>query len=202
MSTQYSSLHHATSFERFLYWLGPDPETAGRKYESIRGRLIRMFKARRCVFAEDLADATVERVVRKLTDLTIEFTCDPAQYLSGVARKIYLEYQREAKANCLRSACSLPTKTEDPDLENMLRQLDEALSAIPKPDRELILKYYTGSGRNKVNQRRALAEQLGIGPSVLRLRAFRIRREIKDHMSQSSAEALHETHSHSPRRQS
>lgn len=202
MSTQYCSLLYATGFERFLYWLGPDPETAGRKYESIRSRLIRMFRARRCVFAEDLADATVERVVRKLTDLTTELTGDPAHYLSGVAKKIYLEYLREAKADLSRSECSLPTKTENPDLENMLSQLDEALSAIPNPDRELILNYYTGSGRNKINHRRALAEQFGIGLNALRLRAFRIRREIKDYMSQSRAEALHETHSRSVRRQS
>jgi hypothetical protein len=72
----------------------------------------------------------------------------------------------------------------------MLKQLDEALSLIPESDRELILKYYTGSGRNKINHRRALAEQFGLRPNALRLRVFRIRREIKDYMSGSGANAL------------
>ena len=30
------------AFEQFLRWLGPDPEAAGQKYESIRHRLITM----------------------------------------------------------------------------------------------------------------------------------------------------------------
>jgi hypothetical protein len=105
MSTQYSNaisstgstVHdggaNAAAFEQFLFWLGPDPESAGKKYELIRDRLIMMFRARRCVFAEDLADTTFERVARKLTDLTTEYTGDPARYFYGVAKKVYLEYQ-------------------------------------------------------------------------------------------------------------
>jgi len=177
---------NAAAFERFLYWLGPDPETAGRKYESIRHRLIMMFRARRCVFAEDLADATFERVARKLTALTAEFTGDPARYFYGVAKKIYLEYQREITVDRWRSGPSLSTNSDNQDLENMLQQLDEALSTIPQSDRELILRYYTGSGQNKINHRRAMAEQFGLGPNALRLRVFRIRREIKNYMLRST----------------
>lgn len=174
---------NAAAFERFLGWLGPDPETAGEKYEVIRGRLIMMFRARQCVFAEDLADATFERVARKLTQLSTEFTGDPVRYFYGVAKKIYLEYQHEITA-VGRSPISLPTPANayDPDLEDMLKQLDEALNTIPTSDRELILKYYTGTGRNKIDHRRALAEQFGMGLNALRLRVFRIRREIKDYI--------------------
>jgi RNA polymerase sigma factor (sigma-70 family) len=175
---------NAATFERFLSWLGPDPETAGRKYESIRSRLIKMFRARRCVFAEDLADATFERVARKLTDLTAEFTGDPARYFYGVAKKIYLEYQREVTANHWRSKSLLPTYTDNQDLEDRLEQLDEALTRISKPDRELILRYYCNSG-HKINQRRALAQQFGLGANALRLRVFRIRRELRNYMSRS-----------------
>lgn len=175
---------NAAAFERFLGWLGPDPETAGEKYEVIRGRLIMMFRARRCVFAEDLADATFERVARKLTQLSTEFTGDPARYFYGVAKKIYLEYQHEITTVHYRSASSLPAPATayDPDLEHMLKQLDAALNTIPKSDRELILKYYTGSGRNKIDHRRVLAEQFGMGLNALRLRVFRIRKEIRSHI--------------------
>jgi DNA-directed RNA polymerase specialized sigma24 family protein len=175
---------NAAAFERFLGWLGPDPETAGQKYEVIRGRLIMMFRARRCVFAEDLADATFERVARKLTQLSTEFTGDPARYFYGVAKKIYMEYQHEITTVRYRSQISLPTPANacDPDLEHMLKQLDEALNTIPTSDRELILKYYTGTGRNKIDHRRALAEQFGMGLNALRLRVFRIRREIRDYI--------------------
>jgi DNA-directed RNA polymerase specialized sigma24 family protein len=201
MSTQYSSavslagskVHdgrtNAAAFERFLCWLGPDPESAGRKYELIRGRLIMMFKARRCVFAEDLADATFERVARKMTDLT-ELTGDPARYFYGVAKKVFLEYQHELMTKRKRAGCLSPASAEDQDLENMLKQLDDALSAIPTSDRKLILTYYTDSGRNKINHRRTLAKQFGIGLNALRLRVFRIRREIKNYLLQSRPDAV------------
>ncbi|HSE19931.1 MAG TPA: hypothetical protein VLB46_22915 [Pyrinomonadaceae bacterium] len=146
-----------------------------------------MFRARRCVFAEDLADATIERVSRKIGELTTEFTGDPARYFFGVAKKIYLEYQHEITTVSLRYESSLPAKTDD-ELEDRLKQLDEALETIPSSDRELILGYYTGSGPNKISQRRALAKKVGIGPNALRLRVFRIRKEIKNYMLQSNAE--------------
>lgn len=184
----------AAAFDRFLCWLGPDAEIAGQKYESIRGRLIMMFRARRCVFAEDLADATFERVVRKLNDLTTEFTGDPAPYFYGVAKKIYLEYQHEILMERKRTAFALPMNGENSDLENRLQQLDEALSTLSNSDRELILKYYSGSGRTKINHRRALAEQFGLGANALRLRVFRIRRQIKNYMLRPSSDTLHMTH--------
>lgn len=177
---------NAAAFERFLCWLGPDPESAGRKYELIRGRLIMMFRARRCVFAEDLADTTFERVARKLTDLTTEFTGDPARYFYGVAKKVFLEYQRELMTKHKRAGCLSPASAADEDLEVMLKLLDDALSTISKSDRELILTYYTDSGRNKISHRRDLARQLGLGPNALRLRVFRIRKEIKNYLTESS----------------
>jgi len=177
------------AFEQFLCWLGPDAEAAGRKYESIRGRLIMMFRARRCVFAEDLADATIERVARKLTDLSIGFTGDPALYFYGVAKRIYLEYQRKIAIEHKRSASLGVVQNDNPDLEEMLDQLDEALSTISRSDRELILKYYSGDEKNKIN-RRTLAKQCGIGSNALRLRVFRIKKEIKNYMMQSGSNTL------------
>ena len=188
LTTADSCLNPA-AFEQFLCWLGPDAEAAGRKYESIRGRLIMMFKARRCVFAEDLADATIERVARKLNDLSIGFTGDPALYFYGVAKRIYLEYQRKIAIEHRKSESSRVIRSEDPDLEEMLDQLDEALSTISRSDRELILRYYGGGEKNKIN-RRALAKQCGIGANALRLRVFRIKREIKNYMMQTGSNAL------------
>ena len=180
----------ATGFTELLGWLGPNSEAAGRKYEDIRGRLIVMFRSRRCVFAEDLADATFERVAQKLAYLTDTFMGDPALYIYGVAKKIYLEYQRKIRTAPLNSNLCHQPSANDENLENMLLRLDEALSAIPKSDRELILSYYSGSKRNKIVQRRALAQQFGVQLNALRLRVFRIRREIKNNMLRSKSNCL------------
>lgn len=186
----YDDLVTASSFERLLYWLDPDSHSAGRKYESIRARLIVRFRARGCMFAEDLADVTFERVARRVANLTPSFTGDPAPYFFGVAKKIYLEHRRELKANELKATCWQPTSVDNPDAENMFELLEKALSMIPNADRELILKYYAWNGKSKIDHRRAFANELGIGLNALRLRAFRIRREIKKNMVQLDAELM------------
>jgi len=178
------------TFERLLRWLGPDSHSAAQKYESIRARLIAMFRSRRCVFAEDLADVTFERVAQRLTDLTSQFVGDPTSYFYGVAKKIYLEYLRELKANQLSATYCPPSSNDNSDSENMLELLDKALSVISNADRELILEYYAWNGKNKINQRRAFANRLGIGLNALRSRVFRIRREIKKVMVQLDPEVV------------
>ncbi|HEY6802445.1 MAG TPA: sigma-70 family RNA polymerase sigma factor [Pyrinomonadaceae bacterium] len=147
-----------------------------------------MFKARRCIFAEDLADATIERVARKLTDTNFQFAGDPAFYFYGVAKKIYLEHKRAPTVDYCGQDFYLPSNSHDDLLEERLRQLDQALNTISKTDRELILRYYDCQ-TNNIKQRRALANELGIPPNALRLRVFRIRKELKNQLAGSSKEA-------------
>lgn len=180
-------VHPLTSL---LHCLGPDSQSASRKYESIRARLIMMFRARRCVFAEDLADITFERVARRLGNLTLRFIGDPAPYFYAVARKIYLEHLRELRAKQLRATWWPPINTDNSESENMLQLLEKALNIIPTANHELILKYYAWNGKNKIAHRRALANQLGVNPNALRLRVCRIRKELKKHMVQLDTELV------------
>jgi hypothetical protein len=182
------SLDDAAIFDRFIKWLGPDPDTAGQKYEFIRYRLIRMFSARRCVVAEELADATIERVTNKIAQLSTEFTGDPAFYFFGVARKIYLEYLRTVTVINRMSEIRLgqPSGSGGDELQHLYEQLDEALSTLSTSNRKLILGYYTGNGHEKIVQRRELAKQLCIRPDTLRLRVCRLRKGIKQHMLRST----------------
>jgi len=136
------------------------------------------------VFAEDLADVTFERVAQRLASITSQFTGDPTRYFYGVAKKIYLEYVRQLKTNKLRTTCLEQTTFEDPDSEHMFELLEKALNMIPNGDRELILTYYAWNGKRKIEHRRAIANQLGIELNALRLRVFRIRREIKKNILQ------------------
>jgi hypothetical protein len=54
------------SFQMLLGWLDANVESAGEKYEKIRGRLIRLFVRRGCHEAELLADRTIDRVISKV----------------------------------------------------------------------------------------------------------------------------------------
>jgi DNA-directed RNA polymerase specialized sigma24 family protein len=157
--------------ERLLAWLGPDRDSAGDRYEDVRHRLIRIFTQRGCHEAEDLADETINRVVKKIaeTDLTDTYDGDPALYFYGVAKKVFKEYlARRPKAN-------IPAPTPGDDVEWKFECLEGCLDALNTEGRELILQYYQGAKRRKIDHRKQLAQQLGIGATALRIRACRIR---------------------------
>ncbi|HEX3253467.1 MAG TPA: hypothetical protein VHS05_28805 [Pyrinomonadaceae bacterium] len=162
------------AFDALLDWLDSDRERAGIKYEEIRVSLIKIFTGRGCVDAEDLADETINRVTRRLSTIREEFTGDPTRYFFGVANKIYMEY--------LRRKLPQPSPLLPPDskqVEREYRCLEHCIDKLREENRYLLLKYYGAEGRSKVEQRTRLAEQLGIAPNALRIRAFRIRHGLQ-----------------------
>ncbi len=80
------------AFNQLLDWLGPDRETAGKSYEEIRRRLIKIFTVRGCHIPEELADETFNRVGKKVAELAADYVGDPSLYFFGVAHKVFLEY--------------------------------------------------------------------------------------------------------------
>ncbi len=82
------------SFGRFLARLDPDLYLAAKMYETLRSRLVRLFEWRGCDFADDLADETIDRVIRKTND-GLELRGDEVlRYSAGVARHIAPEHWR------------------------------------------------------------------------------------------------------------
>src|SRR5689334_18303278 len=82
------------AFDTLLGWLHNDRDEAGKKYEVIRVRLIRIFTCRGCSEPEDLADETINRVTAKISEVAQNYHGDPALYFYGVAKKVHLEYSR------------------------------------------------------------------------------------------------------------
>jgi DNA-directed RNA polymerase specialized sigma24 family protein len=166
------------SFEELLNWLDADREQAGSKYESIRSRLIKIFYARGCHTAEELADETIDRVARKVETLHENYQGEPAAYFFAVAKKILLEYSRQPKP------AELPTviadeKSSSQNLEAYSECLEKCLQTFIPAQREFIIRYYRGEKRTKLEQRKKLEQELGITSEVLRTRAFRIRKTLE-----------------------
>lgn len=167
------------AFDKFLSCLDGDRDTAGRQYEKIRSKLISFFEWRDCPFPEDRADEAINRVVKKIDEG--EELRDPSTYVFGVARILMLEITRvrEKERTALNLLPPPQSETEDSDeLESRVKCLRHCLEELPTDSRELIIGYYQGEQRSKIENRRRLAEKLGMPVNALRIRACRLREKL------------------------
>jgi RNA polymerase sigma factor (sigma-70 family) len=174
------------AFDKLLDWLDPDRDVAGRKYEAIRLRLIKIFTCRGCSEAEDLADETINRVAARVSEIASSYQGEPAAYFYGVAQKVYLEYIRRCKTRQAEVPADSPiinitTSSEGiEDIELEYECLEDCLEHLPTSNRKLVLEYYQQERKAKIDHRKLLAEEMGIALNALRIRAHRIRRALEE----------------------
>jgi hypothetical protein len=173
------------AFDALLELLDSDRDQAARHYEAIRSKLIRLFAWRGWAAPEELADVTLDRVARKLqAGLRIEAD-DPYRYISAVAYRVFKEKVRESERRRkqhdeYRMHAERELAAQDDEEEDILLAcLKECLGQIASDDRELILRYYEKEKRARINNRKALARELGMEMNNLRLRAHRIRQRLE-----------------------
>lgn len=169
------------AFDELLVWLNPDREQAGRKYEDIRDRLIRIFVHRGCLSAEDLADKTINKVARKVHELKEYYVGDPALYFCGVARNVYAEYSRGmVELPVLPEVLPAATPEEEPEeSESQHNCLDGCLQRMAPKDRDLLLAYYREEQGAKIKHHKETAHKLGITVNALRIMIHRLRASFK-----------------------
>ena len=84
-------------FQQLLNWLGPDPQRAGEKYESIRRGLTTLFDTWQCAEPDNLADETINRVLIKVQNIAATYSGDPALYFYGTAKNVRHEHFRRLR---------------------------------------------------------------------------------------------------------
>lgn len=158
-------------------------QIASESFETLRRRLIRYFIWERCQDPELCADETLSRTARKLAEG--EKIINLRAYLFGVARVI----SRETSARASREASVLeqlasqhpaigqPDDGSDGDLSAPC--LNECLALLSEEQREFILRYYRGNQGERIENRRKLAEEEGLGLNALRNRASRLRDRLE-----------------------
>ncbi len=163
------------AFESFLAWLNPDREEAGRKYEDIRHRLIKIFVSRGCSCPEDLADETINRVIVKVPEIRESYHGDPGRYFGGVARNVHHEFARRRMA-----VPPQPNSEPAASQERELDCLEECLGEVRAVGRAMILRYYEGEKGARIRIRNDMAQEMGIDPNALRIRVHRIRTGLQN----------------------
>jgi len=163
------------AFDQLLSWLNPDRESAGTKYEEIRRRLIKIFTCRGCLTPQDLADDTINRVAKRVSEIAPSYVGDPALYFLGVAHNVCLEYFRKKPE-------PEPPPPDDPSeqKEKVDECLEQCMQRLNPKTRELILEYYREEKHSKIDHRKELAQQLGIAMNALRIQAHRIRAKLQE----------------------
>lgn len=157
-------------FDRLLSWLHADRNLAGAKYEIIRRGLVQFFERRGCLESTDLADKTIDRVIKKLPEIADRYTGEQAKYFYGVAHHICQEYRR-------RPQIKLPA--HEPDYSTIQERKEhcrrQCFDKLSTDDRLLITEYYLKEKHEKTEHRRKLAIQYNLTSNALTVRAFRIR---------------------------
>jgi DNA-directed RNA polymerase specialized sigma24 family protein len=175
------------AFEQLLGTLSPDRDVAGQTYETIRAGLLRFFARRVGAEAESLVDQTIDRVCRRIHEGEVVERAGP--YFLAVARNVLREHVKTARR---RESLAVAAATEDADIravstahENVqphqVHCLRECLHRLTIDERALVQQYYGVSGsEGTIRQRRTtLAQQMGITPGNLRVRAHRVRRRME-----------------------
>jgi DNA-directed RNA polymerase specialized sigma24 family protein len=185
------------TFQQLLNWLDQGIDSQGRNYLEMRERLVAYFDRKNCPEPDELADETFNRVARRLQEEDCLQSETPAKYCYIVARFVFLEHLRakqkdDAVLEDLHRYNGGFTTTEHDDdekdmKERMLTCLEECVAKLDLTMRKVILEYYVGTERVKIENRRALAKSLGISSNALSIRACRIRDRLETCIQQCTA---------------
>jgi len=171
------------AFDDFLLMLHADPTRASQEYESIRRKLTSYFRWNHCRDAEDLADETIDRVIRRAQELKVG---NVHAYINGVARNVLLEARRHNTRVTFDNTVDAPVgdvsneeeeQEQERQLELRMHCLKQCLDSLPPVERRLLLDY--GPPQKCLETRKELAESLGITLANLRVQVFRARRKLR-----------------------
>ncbi|HZS06473.1 MAG TPA: hypothetical protein VFD58_16660 [Blastocatellia bacterium] len=168
---------------KFLACLDTDAERAGEKYESVRQTLVKFFDWRGAFHPEECADETLNRVIRKIDEG--ETIRDIPAFCQGVARLVFLETLKspDGRRADLEDLPPLPAPDPEPEEDPRQECFNHCLGELPPESRQLIMQYYQDERREKINNRLALAQSLGLPLNALRSRAQRIRDKLEQCVS-------------------
>lgn len=171
----------SAGFSRLLERLDPDPDRAATAYERLRAALEKFFDWHGAWPPEECADETIDRLALKLgSGLQID---DLRGYARGIARLVLLEWRRRPVPVSMdrraESAAVIPLPVDEREHEGLMACFDRCLAALPTDSRTLVLEYYVAERREKIDNRRRLAQRIGLSDSALRNRVQRVRDRLE-----------------------
>lgn len=179
-----------SSFVALLEWIDQGLDSKGEAYLQVRQRLVSYFDRKNCLNSDDLADETLNRVQRRLEELGSIQTESPVKFCYTVAKYVFLEHLRSGRAKevsdeFVDSAASrqapndFAKEEEERQREMTLACLERCVAELDAERREMVIGYYYGEQRAKIENRRRLAAKFGVTMNALSIRTFRIRERLE-----------------------
>ena len=175
------------ALDKLLAHLDPDPDQAGDKYINLHTRLTRFFERRMVSSSEEHASNVIDRLARKLHEG--ETILNTNAYALEVARRYALELTRRpsevqveedwddvARSN---SRLAVEPETEEDGEDKRLGCLERCLEKLSVQEHQMVMGYYQDVKRAKIDNRRELADRLGINMNTLRIRVTRLRMKLE-----------------------
>jgi hypothetical protein len=163
-----------TDFDRLLAWLDPDKDKAAEILLEIQLKLESIFARRReCFHPEELASEVIDRVARKLPEVEATYTGDKRVYFYGFVRYVYQEYIDKNRP------IPPPPPLPDPPDPVKFYCMEECMKKLTPDERQFLQRYYAYEGKRKIEERKALAEELEITLITLRTRAHRLMTSVR-----------------------
>jgi DNA-directed RNA polymerase specialized sigma24 family protein len=140
------------------------------QYRGLYTKLHRFFEWNRCALPADLAQDTIVRGLKRLSDGQQDYAHNPYGYYFGIASNILREERKRPRLEAVPVEECAPAGVA-PDAVQWRILLRECLSQLAAADRDLIVAY-TLEGPEKT------AKRFGITPNAVRIRVSRIRSRI------------------------
>lgn len=174
------------TLKKLLALFDADPDIAAVRYEEMRLRLRKFFEYRRVKDPDALVDETFDRAARKI-DEGVEIL-DIVGYLIGIAKFVLKEHQAspDSKMQEIRHdiddidrQITYSVEEGEDDVEQQLECLKSCSAKLTPRQRQQIIDYYSGEGREKINNRIRLAREEGVTLINLRVRMRRLRERLE-----------------------
>jgi hypothetical protein len=174
-------------FARFMDFLAPDPEEAGRLYTRLHKKLNGFFSLKGISDPVSAADETIDRAAVKISGGAP--VPDVNKFCLGIARNICKEKWRRERRESTIFRLFLENLTDDSDeeVERIYRVLKPCFEQLTAADQELLRAYCQAPrGRARAEHRRKLAEAMQTTVLALRMRVTRLRSILTDCVKKSS----------------
>jgi DNA-directed RNA polymerase specialized sigma24 family protein len=172
------------AFKKLIDQFSADRDKAAVQYDLAWRKVVRYFEWRSVRTADACADETMDRVARRLKEGQKIDKLMP--YIFSTAHHILqevLKAESERGAIALEDAPLAYLQKKEPEIVDpdvRLICFDRCLTELGAENRDLILGYYEGEGREKIENRLALAKKLKIPLNALRIRVHRIKRMLEE----------------------